>query len=237
MARSYTPKLNKRVCMPETEKPENEKIVLHPMLSDEEAAAIAKETLKNLVLEYKPGQMVGSQGIYFGQYKPKDRKGNRLGKTFNVFAAPQDLPETMKYVDAVKHIAKLKGWNGFDGTNYPTDKEIYAALKDGSYKGGWIIPTRELLAGTEPDDESDIREGKVIQPDNLFNHQNKGAFKGTFKTAASSGSAYPGWYWSSTEYRENQSDVWGVRFSDGCGGWNRKDDLRLSCRPVRLVPA
>ena len=223
--------------MPETEKPENKKITLHPMLSDEQAAAIAKETLKNLVLEYKPDELVRGQGIFLGQYNPKDRDGRSLGKIFNVFAAPQDLPETMKYVDAVKHIAKLKGWNGFDGTNYATDKEIYAALKDGSYNGGWIIPPRELLVGTEPDGKSGIRKGKVIQPDNLFDHQNKGAFKGTFKTAASSGSVYPGWYWSSTEYREDPSFVGVVRFSDGNGGWLRKDNYRFSCRPVRLVPA
>ena len=208
------------------------------MLSDEEAATIAKETLKNLVLEeYKSGQMIESQGIYLGQYKPKDRKGNSLSKVFNVFAAPQDLPETMKYVDAVKHIAKLKNWNGFDGTNYPTDKEIYAALKDGSYKGGWIIPTRELLAGTEPDGESGIRKGKVIQPDNLFEHQNKGVFKGTFKTAAANGFDFPNWYWSSTEDHEFQSYVWAVRFSDGYVMLDSKDYGRSSCRPVRLVEA
>jgi len=185
----------------------------------------------------EPGERVAGQGIYLGVYTPKDRNGKSLSKTFNVFAAPEDLPETMKYVDAVKHIAKLKDWNGFDGTNYATDKELYAAIKSGSYNGGWIIPTRELLVGTEPDGESGVRKGKVIQPDNLFDHQNKGAFKGTFKTAASSGSDYPGWYWSSTENRDNPSHVWGVRFSDGDEGWDRKDNNLLSCRPVRLVEA
>ena len=181
------------------------------------------------------GQYIEGQGIYLGQYKPKDRAGNSLGKVFNVYAAPEDLPDTMKYLDTVKHIAGLKAWHGYDGTNYPTDKEIYQALKDGSYKGGWIIPPRELLIGTEPDGESGVRKGTIIQPDNLFDHQNKGAFKGTFKTVASSGSASPDWYWSSTEDRDNPSCVWGARFSDGDEGWDHKDTIRLSCRPVRLV--
>jgi hypothetical protein len=177
----------------------------------------------------QPDQMIAGQGVFLGKWQPKDRDGKSLGKIFNVFAAPQDLPDTMKYVDAVKHIAKLKGWNGFDGTNYATDKEIYKALKDGSYNGGWIIPTRDILVGTDID-------GNKTQANNLFAHQNKGAFKGTFETAAAGdGSGFPDWYWSSTEYLGNPSHVWSVRFSDGNGDWDRKDDDRLSCRPVRLV--
>jgi hypothetical protein len=144
----------------------------------------------------------------------------------------------MKYVDTVKHIAGLKNWHGHDGTNYATDKEIYAALKDGSYKGGWIIPPRELLVGTEPDGPGGVRKGTVIQPDNILAHKDKGVLKDTFKTATASGSDYPNypsWYWSSTEYRVFPSSVWVVRFSDGYEYWLLKDDLRLSCRPVRLV--
>jgi hypothetical protein len=52
-----------------------------------------------------------------------------------------------------------------------------------------------------------------------------------------SGSDCPGWYWSSTEGRDNSSYVRGVRFSDGVEGWGRRDDDRWSCRPVRLVAA
>jgi hypothetical protein len=121
----------------------------------------------------------------------------------------------------------LKAWNGvyegdakngFDGTNYATDKELLKALKEGSYNGGWIIPPRELLSG------------------NLLAAFKNGVLKG-IKTAVSSGSDYPVWYWSSTEGRDYPSNVWFVRFSDGREDWNHKDTLRLSCRPVRLVVA
>ena len=71
----------------------------------------------------------------------------------------------------------------------------------------------------------------------LQKNQNEGVLKGTFKTAVSSGSNCPDWYWSSTEDRGNSSNVRIVRFSDGTEGWDHKDDLRLSCRPVRLVAA
>lgn len=174
------------------------------------------------------GEMVPGQGVYLGQYKPKDRDGKSLSKTFNVFAAPEDLPETMKYVDAVKYIAELKKWNGYDGTNYATDKEFYAAVKNGSYNGGWIIPTRDILHGKDVD-------GKDTTPDNILAHKDKGVLQGTFKMTASSGSVCPDWYWSSTEYRDVPSLVWDVRLSGGYGGWHRKDGSRLSCRPVRLL--
>jgi hypothetical protein len=70
----------------------------------------------------------------------------------------------------------------------------------------------------------------------LYKIHNEGALKGTFNTVVS-GSDGPGWYWSSTEYRDNPSYVWGVRFSEGSEVWHLKDTFRLSCRPVRLVAA
>jgi hypothetical protein len=176
------------------------------------------------------GQLVAGQGVYIGQYAPKDRDGNSLGKIFNVFAAPQDLGGTEKYVDAVKHVAQLKNWNGFDGTNYATDRELYKAIKDGSYNGGWIIPTRDLLSGKDVD-------GNKTQSGNLLAAKDAGALKDTFKTSSGSGSDCPVWYLSSTEFRDYPSYVHIVRLSDGYAGWCRKDDFRLSCRPVRLVTA
>ena len=185
----------------------------------------------------KTGDLISGQGIFLGLYEPTDGDGNSLGKIFNVYAAPQDLPDTMKYTDAVKYIASLKEWYGFEGTNYATDKEIYAALKDGSYTGGWIIPPYELLMGAKPDGGQGIREDRVTQPDNLFDHRNKGAFKGAFKTAAVNGAGFPVWYWSSTEHRDNPSCGHAVRLADGGEDWLSKDGYRFSCRPVRLVEA
>lgn len=73
----------------------------------------------------------------------------------------------------------------------------------------------------------------------LYKNRNEGALKGAFNTNKGGffDSNYPDWYWSSTEDRGNPSGVWDVRFSDGDVDWNRKDDNRLSCRPVRLVAA
>jgi hypothetical protein len=52
-----------------------------------------------------------------------------------------------------------------------------------------------------------------------------------------SGSGYKVWYWSCTEHRDNQSNVWTARFSDGDDDWNNKNNNRLSCRPCRVEGA
>lgn len=189
-----------------------------------ETAAAEIKFFKNL----QPGQMVDGQGVFLGRYAPKDREGNSLNKIFNVFAAPQDLPDRMKYIDVVKHIAQMKEWYGFDGTNYENDKEICKALKDGSYKGGWIIPPLDILVGHDVD-------RKKTTADNLYAHKNKGYLKDTFHTAESLGSTYPDWYWSSTEDHDSSLGVHSIRFSDAYDNWDNKDGSRLSCRPVRLV--
>lgn len=202
------------------------------------AAAQEEESQRNPQI----GQMIRGRGIFFGTWEPKDRQGKSLGKIFNLFAAPEDLTddsgnkEVYTYIDAVKRIGALKNWHGHDGTNYATDKELYTALKDGSYDGGWILPPGELLAGMEADRSSGVRKGIVVQPDNLFELQNKGALKGTFKTTSSGGLDFSDCYNSCTENGADPSYVWMVHFSDGYEDWLPKDNCRLSCRPVRLEP-
>jgi len=147
-----------------------------------------------------------------------------------VLAAPEDLPEVMRYNDAVKYIAKLKNWYGHDGAKYRHDRKLNAALTDGSYTGGWVIPTCEILYG-----DHSGRNQELITPDNILAHKDRSSFKGTFKMAASIGFESSDWYWSSSE---TQTDAWmlTVRLSDGKVDVATKEYECLSCRPVRLVP-
>jgi hypothetical protein len=186
----------------------------------------------------KPGQTMPDGTIFLGKYTLKDGGDDSLSQTFNVFAAPEDLPETMRYIDAVEHISKLKGWHGHDGTHYANDTEINKALKDGSYDGGWVIPPRKLLSGTEVDRVVACHEAPIVQPDNLFDRRNKGSFQNTFKMATDIDN---GWedtlcaYWSSTEVtRPYTYCFWVTNFSDGSEIWHNKDVDRLNCRPVRF---
>ncbi len=170
-------------------------------------------------------------GVFFGRYRPKDRNTDSLGKTFNAFAAPQDLTNvsgkvaTFLYDSAVKRLGELKNWHGFDGGKYANDAEIYAALKAGTYKGEWIIPPAALLAPYDADAET--------QGDKLYTHKDKGCLKDTFGTAEDNGRNNPLCYWTSTTSKD--INVWVTSFENGNPGWWNGKTFLLSCRPVRLV--
>jgi hypothetical protein len=207
-----------------------------PVAGDEAAREEARrkaieEEMKNLEI----GKAIPGQGVYLGKYTPKDRDGNSLSQTFNVFAAPEDLRDGNKrslltYNDTQALLARTKGFHGHDGATFKNDSDLYAALRSGSYNGEWFIPTRDILHGKDVD-------GNETTPDNILAHWKKGALSGTFCETAGGGDVYPLYYWSSSEPRGNADHVYFVRLSDGFEGWDRKDDCRLSCRPVRMVPA
>lgn len=189
-----------------------------------------EEALKNP----QPGQLIPGKGVFVGLWPPKDRDGQSLNKTFNLYAAPYDLgldengngkKQLLTYKNTVKAVSKLRGLMGFDGAAYQNDTELYNALRSGSYKGEWFIPTRDIVIGTDVD-------GNKVQTDTLFAHKDKGKLKDTF-TTVDNGSDLAHWYWSCTEHRDDPSNVWVVGFSDGVDVWLSKDNLALSSRLVR----
>lgn len=201
-----------------------------------DAFPVSKKIEKEMLDQLKPG-LATSQGIFLGEWRPH----GCLGKVFNVFAAPTDLTDdsgfngVFTYDETVERVAALKDWYGADGTNYACDQELYTALQEGRYTGGWIIPTSDLLNG-HWDGGSGRRSYKR---DNLFAHRDDESFKDTFTTKMDymdyTEPGYPAWYWSSTEYRNSSAAVWLVKFSTGEGDWYLKDFGEVACRPVRLV--
>lgn len=217
-------------------------------LQQAEEAAIMLRAMAEVekTLGMKPGQLMPDGTIYLGKYAPKDRDGKSLGKIFNVFAAPEVLAGGARtYADTVKAVSELKDWHNYDGENYPTDKELYQALKNDRYDGGWIIPPCELLTGREilkgRCASGGIHQGKIIQPDNLYDHQLKGAFNDPRNKPAFRGYMDRHWYWSCTENRDDADYdtgcVFGVLMSVNCGGWQRKGECAdlYTCRVMRLV--
>ena len=182
------------------------------------------------VTPFQIGQLVDGQGIFIGTWSPRDNEGNSLRKTFNIFAAPQDLPGTNRYIEVVEHIAGLENWHGHDGADCQTEGELREALKDDSYNGGWVVPPRELLTGKDS-------KGNKVQADNLYAHKDKGALRGTFSDVVMYRSDYSDWYWSSTGYAVLPRYMHDARFSDGAESWSHIGTCGLRCRPVRLVPA
>jgi hypothetical protein len=196
------------------------------------AAQQAGEPLKNPQI----GQTIEGKGIYLGVWEPKDRQGQSLSRTFAVYAAPEDLTDesgrklAATFKDAAKRITAVRNWHGHDGGSFASDAALYTALKDGTGIGKWFIPPRELLVGTD-------LNGAKVRDNNLYAHRNTGDFKDSFTTidnGSDGNSGYAVWYWSCTERRDYRSSVWTARFSDGDGGWDRKNHYRLSCRPCRV---
>jgi hypothetical protein len=200
---------------------------IYPMSAVMTAWLKAEEAFWNSL---KPGQQMSDGTVYVGKYAPKDRSGKSLSLKFNVFAALEDLPGgPIEYTSTLKRIAGLRNWHGYNGTNYETDQEIYAALKDGTYKGGWIIPTSDILYGKDAN-------GDVTMPDNLFAHKKDGALRDTFFMAP--GEDNPDWYWTSTADRKYPDSLIFAQFSDEdiLTDSDTPDCGTASCRPVRLVP-
>jgi len=88
-------------------------------VSDTDAAvatAIAAEAKLNPPLV--KGQLVPGKGIFIGEWTPKERDGETLSETFNVFAAPNDLMDVstgmvaFTYDITRRRIAALKNWYG-----------------------------------------------------------------------------------------------------------------------------
>jgi hypothetical protein len=186
-----------------------------------------------------PGQFYKEQGgVFTGTYTPLDPKtGEKLGPTFNVYAALKDYTHQSSFVftynEVAARISRLKNWRGFDGENVTNDTEINKALIDGTYGGGWIVPTEGMLCGGFwGNSEHNVRV-----------HKNDGLLQGSFTTEKPRLSAiaalddYSDCYWSSSENGFDRNKVSGAVFADDSTATvtSEKDTLKFRCRPVRLV--
>lgn len=188
----------------------------------------------------EPGDLIPGQGIFLGRWRPKDDYGDSLGKTFNVYAAPEDLVDDdgynralLDYERAVFRVFRLKNWHGHDGGLYRNAGEIYSALVDGKYKGEWFIPPLQLFTGRD-------KRGKIALSNTFRACKDKRAFKNTFNMQSSeeSGglSVFPGEYWSSDSYGDFGGRQYAAIDMKHNNMTLRSDDYpRCSCRPVRLV--
>lgn len=175
----------------------------------------------------QPGDTMPDGTIYLGQCK-------LLSTIFNVYAAPEDLPELLPPSQTIEHLATLKDWHGYDGAPYQNEQDFIAALGDDKYDGGWIVPTLDMLRGR--DDERQTTGNK----DNLFAHKADGAFAGTYTLtpAVVNGRICPGSYLSSSEEQGTHGEyAYTVRMCDGQTDVCNKASISVACRLVRIVPA
>ena len=170
-----------------------------------------------MTAKYKIGAKVAGQGIYLGEWSPKDRTGKSLGKIFNLFAAPKDISKKdgtsrlMNFNEAAEYVSALH-----DGAGFKNDAELYAALKNNCYNGGWFIPTQDILT------------------DRLYNNRKQKSLNKSLSIKWS-GIDSAHWYWSCTEPAYFRDCAFMVNFNNGHHNWNLKTSLRISVRLVRAV--
>ncbi len=183
------------------------------------------------ILPYAVGQRVPEGGIYAGIWRPTNTMGQRLGKEYTVFAAPEDATNLAKgkpllmYAHAAFEVASLRGWHGHGGEFCPNNEILCSLLTSGNYTGGWIIPTIDMLAGmfNYPDEVC------------LYRTREQGDFAGTFQTKPGDRTTDNVWYWSSTGRAAKLDEFMSMNFETGRTAYKDNDSRTgLSVRPVRL---
>lgn len=190
----------------------------------EERVCALKSLRKESADESRAGEAVG---FLVGTWTPKDSHGEPLGKTFNVFAAPQSLKTgaggelSLKFNEAAQHMTQLKGWHGHDGAHYSDDAAFHQALIDGNYKGEWIMPTWEMLSG----------EKFEWRSESLYNGGRKPELQAFFSERSSQGE----WFWLNTRHHFHTLFQQVICLASGYESWMSADTNRKQCWPVRLV--
>jgi hypothetical protein len=204
--------------------------IRHKEISEaEEKERARKEAGKAEELKGNIGSYIKGKGIYIGSHEFKNDDGESLGE-YDLYAAPEDLKVPgdknndrkdgrllLKYYDAVDYVAELRDYFNHNGGSYANDSCLKDAIKEGSYKGEWFIPTKEILN------------------EHLYFNHSKGDLKGSFntETGTSDGSV---WYWSCSNHRLNTSNFMTESIKDGSLDWFEAVNDKLSVRCVRAEP-
>jgi hypothetical protein len=182
------------------------------------------------------GKLIEGEGVYLGiEERTNARTG--LKEIWDIYAAPKDLKTRqaifqgrnllLNFNNLVRYVGELKYYYGYDGCDFANEQELNAARDAGDYKGGWFIPTREILHGKN-------RGGDKLQLANLYNSRNTGSFKDTFITKRLGGDCYDHLYCSLTKHPFIPFLIYNVNFTDGSCSPDHKG-IELSARLVRAV--
>jgi hypothetical protein len=172
---------------------------------------------------------IRAEDIYMGLYAPTDAKGNSLGKTYHLFAAPQ-LQGTRTFNDTAEYLGAAS--DGFRANN-PVyyHKDLETALDNGGscIEGKRFIPALDIVNGSDP---NKLNGGKTRPENNMFALKETGDFKGSYTLP---GSDFAMCVLSSSPHPANPFSVRVADFSDGLGVWGVKGSNRFSGRPCRVV--
>jgi hypothetical protein len=172
---------------------------------------------------------IRAEDIYMGTYAPTDARGNSLGKTYHLFAAPQlqgtrTFNETSNYFMTEKDGFKVK-----NPVSYHKDLETALAKGGSSIEGKRFIPALDIVNGSDP---NKLNGGKTRPENNMFALKETGDFKGSYTLTGSDGAGY---VLSSSPLPDYPLGVRIAGLSGGHDGWDSKGFGRFSGRPCRVV--
>ncbi len=199
------------------------------------SASVLQE--RKILKKAQPGDVIIGHGIYIGLWRPQDREEEgSLKKIFHVFAAPQDLrdahgQDTFSYHRTVTLVSQIKEWKGFNGSDYADEAALYAALRNNTYSGTWIIPPAEILGGLNGKYE-------MVCDNTLYSNREKPALRGSFSLIDQrSSNDSPYYYWSSTPPHDRQGRILSLSMISGNFDFFLQNSMAASCRLIRLVEA
>lgn len=172
---------------------------------------------------------IRAEDIYMGTYAPTDAKGNSLGRTYHLFAAPQ-LQGTRTFNETSEYLgASSDGFTVKSPVSYHKDLETALAKGGRSIEGKRFIPASDIVDGSDPNKSN----GEKVRPENnMLTLRETGDFKSSYTL---SGFNYADYMWSSSPHPDYPILVRFADFSRARGAWYGKDGSHLSCRPCRVV--
>ncbi len=182
---------------------------------------------------YKVGKFYKGEGIFIGEWSPKDTEGESLNKTFNLFAAPKDLVGATTFNKTIEKISKLNIYQNYPCAALKNDTDLYNAIINDTYKGEWFIPTMPILIGNE---NLLTSNDNIISSGSLYIIKDERALKGTFNSINKGAGDFSHCYWSITEDGLNPISIGNVDFLNGDEDWDLGDEIELSTRLVRAIP-
>jgi hypothetical protein len=205
------------------------------------------------------GELVPNQGIFACLWKPLDRIGQSIGKIFELYVAPEDLPDDhggqqglFYFRGAINAVRSLKSWYGHDGIDVWNDDirgspGLTQALKDGTAVGRWFVPPVGPMMGISGDGTPIGADNVIVtnfktRIDNLYRNRNAGVFNKSFMPRDSKdrrGDSYNYWTITHPDYHTFPDIVWVVSLAPGPASERPykkeiKDRIRLPCRPCRV---
>ena len=130
---------------------------------DDEARHILVSQTNNLDEGYILETYYDGKGFYIGQWSPVEVTGRPLGKTFNVFAAGDDLKDNNGR-PIIATAKKQPSYANFTQDGHPafdikSEIDLTNKIRNDSYNGQWVMPPIEIVTELFPD-----FLGKTITP-------------------------------------------------------------------------